>query len=71
LVAGAAERARRRARERPGEDEAALAAELRARDERDAANTQPARDAVRLDTTDLGVDEVVARIAELVAEARR
>ena len=44
--------------------------ELRRRDERDAVNTQPADDAMLLDTTDLTVDEVVRRIAELV-EARR
>ena len=36
------------------------------RDERDAINTQPADDAVLLDTTELTVDEVVERIAELV-----
>jgi cytidylate kinase len=42
---------------------------MRTRDERDAVNTQPAEDAVILDTTDLGIDEVVARVAALV-EAR-
>ena len=45
-------------------------ADLRRRDERDAVNTQPAEDAVLLDTTELTVDQVVLRIAELV-EARR
>ena len=43
-----------------------LAADLQRRDERDAINTQPADDAVLLDTTELTVDEVVERIAELV-----
>ncbi len=70
LVADVVERARRRALDRPGATAESLAADLRSRDERDAVNTQPAGDAVLLDTTDLTVDEVVLRIAELV-EARR
>jgi cytidylate kinase len=70
LVADPEERARRRSAERPGTEVDALAADLRARDERDAVNTQPADDAVRLDTTDLAIDDVVDRIVELV-EARR
>jgi cytidylate kinase len=70
LVADPEERARRRSAERPGTEVDALAADLRARDERDAVNTQPADDAVRLDTTDLTIDDVVDRIVELV-EARR
>jgi cytidylate kinase len=70
LVADAEERARRRSRDRLGTDGESLAADLRRRDERDAPNMQPAGDAVLLDTTDLTVDEVVHRIAELV-EARR
>jgi len=70
LVAAPEERARRRSAERPGTDVDALAADLRARDERDAVNTQPAADAVRLDTTALTIDEVVERIAELVEERR-
>ena len=70
LVADPEERARRRSAERPGIGVDALAADLRARDERDAVNTQPADDAVLLDTTDLTIDEVVERIDELV-EARR
>jgi cytidylate kinase len=40
------------------------------RDERDAVNTKPADDAVRLDTTSLTVDEVVDRIADLVEATR-
>lgn len=70
LVANEAERARRRSADRPGVGAETLAADLRRRDERDAVNTQPADDAVLLDTTNLSVDEVVDRIAELV-EARR
>lgn len=70
LVADEAERARRRSADRPGVVVETLAADLRRRDERDAVNTQPADDAVLVDTTNLSVDEVVDRIAELV-EARR
>ena len=70
LVAEESVRAHRRTAERPGVDEETLVADLRRRDERDAVNTQPAPDAVVLDTTDLDVDEVVGRIAALV-EAHR
>jgi CMP/dCMP kinase len=71
LVADEEERARRRTAERPGVGAETLAADLRLRDERDAINTQPADDAVRLDTTELTVEEVVERIEQLVAERRR
>jgi cytidylate kinase len=70
LLADEAERARRRTYDRPGVAAKTLAADLRSRDERDAANTQPAEDAVLLDTTSLTVAEVVERIAVLV-EAKR
>jgi CMP/dCMP kinase len=70
LLADEDERARRRTRDRPGVSADTLAADLRRRDERDAVNTQPAADAVLLDTTLLTVEDVVERIAELV-EARR
>jgi cytidylate kinase len=70
LVADEEERARRRTAERPGAGADSLAADLRLRDARDAVNTQPAEDAVLLDTTDLAVDEVVAWIAALVEERR-
>ncbi len=70
LIADEYERARRRMEERPGVAADTLAADLRSRDERDAINTQPADDAVQLDTTDLTIDEVVERIARLV-EAKR
>jgi CMP/dCMP kinase len=70
LVAEEAERARRRGADRPGVGADTLAADLRARDARDAVNTRPAPGAVLLDTTRLSVDEVVARIEELVAERR-
>jgi cytidylate kinase len=71
LVADEAERARRRVADRPGVAADALATDLRARDERDAVHTRPAEDAVVLDTTELTVDEVVARVVALVEERRR
>ena len=71
LVAAEDERARRRLADREGIDAEALAADLRRRDERDAVNTQPRpSDAVLLDTTDLSIEEVVSRIAELVEDSR-
>jgi cytidylate kinase len=70
LVADEAERAKRRRAERPDIGSEDLAEDLRRRDERDAVNTQPAEDAVLLDTTELAIDEVVERIAELVEAAR-
>jgi cytidylate kinase len=70
LVADPEVRARRRTADRPGVAAGTLAADLHTRDERDAVNTQPAHDAVLLDTTELGIEDVVDRIAELV-EGRR
>jgi cytidylate kinase len=70
LLADEAERARRRTADRPGVGPDTLAADLKRRDERDAVNTQPAADAVLLDTTDLNIDDVVTRIAGLVAARR-
>lgn len=70
LLADEGERARRRTQDRPGVSAETLAADLRSRDERDAVNTQPADDAVLLDTTLLSVEDVVERIAELVERAR-
>jgi cytidylate kinase len=70
LVADPEERIRRRHADRSGVERERLADDLRRRDERDAVNTQPAPDAIPLDTTDLTIDEVVDRIAELVEEAR-
>jgi cytidylate kinase len=71
LTAAAAERARRRTEERPGLGADALATDLRLRDARDAAQLRPAPDALELDTTELTIDEVVARIEELAAERAR
>jgi CMP/dCMP kinase len=68
LVADESERARRRQAERPGIGSDALATDLRMRDERDAANMQPAEDAIRIDTTELTVEAVVDRIEALVRE---
>ncbi|HEX2428556.1 MAG TPA: (d)CMP kinase [Gaiellaceae bacterium] len=70
LLADEHVRARRRTADRPGVAAATLAADLRSRDERDAINTQPADDAVVLDTTTLTVGEVVERIVELVEVKR-
>ena len=66
LVADPAIRAQRRAAEHPEVAADALATDLRLRDEKDAVNMRPAADAIQIDTTDLAVDEVVARIEELV-----
>jgi cytidylate kinase len=66
LVADAAVRTLRRQSERPEVGSAALATDLKLRDESDRARMQPAEDAERIDTTKLGVDEVVARIEALV-----
>ncbi len=70
LFAEPSVRAERRHAERDGIDREELAAELRRRDERDAANTHRAADAVEIDTTSLTLDEVLDRIVALV-EARR
>jgi CMP/dCMP kinase len=59
-------RERRRMAERPGIGADALATDLRLRDESDAAQMRAAPDAERIDTSDLTVDDVVARIEELV-----
>jgi cytidylate kinase len=68
LTASAGERARRRAAQ-TGEDEAAVLAAQRERDERDEnrehSALRAADDAVEVDTTELSLDEVVARIVEL------
>jgi cytidylate kinase len=69
LVAEAGERARRRQSERPEIGAEALATDLRLRDERDAAQMQPAPDAETLDTTALSIEDVLDRIERLV-EAR-
>ena len=70
LVADPAVRVTRRHAEREGLGVEELAEELRRRDERDAANTHQAPDAVEVDTTELTLDEVVDRVAALVADAR-
>jgi cytidylate kinase len=73
LSADAEERARRRAAEL-GADAKVVLAEQALRDERDSNRAhsplRPADGAVVLDTTGLGVEQVVERIAELAAEAR-
>jgi CMP/dCMP kinase len=70
LTASPQERARRRAAER-GEDLQAVLAEQAIRDQRDSKRANSplvaADDAVEVDTTGLSIDEVVAKIADLVA----
>jgi cytidylate kinase len=66
LVADTAVRAQRRQTERPDIGADALVTDLRRRDESDSARMQPADDAVRIDTTKLDVDDVVAQIETLV-----
>jgi CMP/dCMP kinase len=61
-------RARRRQAERPDIGGDALVTDLRRRDERDAPRLQPAPDAEQIDTTSRQVDEVVARIEQIVQE---
>ncbi|MEA2391730.1 MAG: CMP/dCMP kinase [Solirubrobacteraceae bacterium] len=73
LTASPAERARRRAAQ-TGAEVAVVLAEQTIRDERDtsraAAPLRPGDDAVRLDTSELELDDVVARVVELVHAAR-
>ena len=73
LTASPEERARRRA-EQLGVDVEQVLADQRERDTRDTTREhsplQPADDAVRVDTTGLSVDEVVAQIAGLVQAVR-
>ncbi|MDQ8154872.1 MAG: (d)CMP kinase [Gemmatimonadota bacterium] len=75
LVALPAERARRRVLQRTGrapnaEELAAETAELEARDLKDREQTQPAADAVWIDTTGISQDEQVGRIVGLAEERR-
>jgi cytidylate kinase len=71
LTASDEERARRRAAE-TGEDVEAVLGAQRTRDARDIEREygalRPAADAVELDTTGLGLDEVIARIVGLARE---
>jgi len=61
-------RASRRQAERPEIGADALATDLFKRDTSDAERMQPAPDAIQIDTTELEVEGVVARIEELVRE---
>lgn len=71
LTASEEERARRRAAE-TGQDPAAVLADQRERDRRDETRAhsalRAAPDAVRIDTTGLAQDEVVARVVRLARE---
>jgi cytidylate kinase len=68
LVADERVRVARRAGERPGHNSRELASDLHRRDESDAAQMEPAPDAIEIDTTNLSVDEVVVKIEELMTE---
>ena len=70
LVADPSVRARRRQAERPEIGADALATDLKLRDEHDRERMQRADDAQEIDTTELGIDDVIARIEELVVRAR-
>lgn len=74
LTASAETRARRRAGE-IGADVAAVADDIARRDGLDSSRAASplalSADAVELDTTDLDIDQVVARLAELTADAER
>jgi CMP/dCMP kinase len=71
LTASAEERARRRAAQ-TGEDEAAVLAAQRERDERDESREhsalRAAEDAVEVDTSGMALDDVVHRIVDLARE---
>ena len=66
LLAEPSVRARRRQAERPEIGADALATDLKLRDESDHARMQPAADAHQIDTTELAIDDVIARIEDLV-----
>ena len=66
LVADPSIRAKRRQSERPDIGPDALATDLKVRDDADRARMQRADDAEEIDTTEIGIDEVVARIEALV-----
>ncbi len=68
LVADSQIRAQRRLADRPEIGADALATDLRLRDESDAARMRPAPDAELIDTTDMDVADVVARVESLVRE---
>jgi cytidylate kinase len=59
-------REQRRLAERPDIGADALATDLRARDESDAARMQPPEDALEIDTSELDVADVLDRIEKLV-----
>jgi cytidylate kinase len=70
LTASHRVRAERRAVERP-EDVPAIEAALIERDRLDAVNSRPAADATVLDTSNLSLEDVVARALEVIQHARQ
>jgi cytidylate kinase len=71
LVADELVRAQRRLEERPEIGADALATDLRLRDESDRERTQPADQAVVIDTSALDVDDVVQQIERLIVARRQ
>jgi CMP/dCMP kinase len=71
LVADELVRAQRRLEERPEIGADALATDLRLRDESDRERTQPAEQAVVIDTSALDVDDVVQQIERLIVGRRQ
>jgi cytidylate kinase len=71
LVADELVRAQRRLEERPEIGADALATDLRLRDESDRERTQPAEQAVVIDTSALDVDDVVGQIERLIRGRRQ
>jgi CMP/dCMP kinase len=71
LVADELVRAQRRLEERPEIGADALATDLRLRDESDRERTQPAEQAVVIDTSALDVDDVVQQIERLILARRQ
>ena len=68
LIADPRVRAERRHAERDGSTVDMTADDMRRRDERDAANTHRALDAIEVDTTNLSLDQVIDRIEGLLRE---
>jgi cytidylate kinase len=66
LVADPSVRTLRRQGERPDIGSDALATDLKLRDESDRVRMQPAADAHEIDTTHLAIEDVIARIEDLV-----
>ncbi|MCW2974500.1 MAG: cytidylate kinase, partial [Thermoleophilia bacterium] len=71
VTADPMERARRRGGQHSDRDLKRIAADLAERDARDAKQSAPASDAIRVDTTNMGIDETVAHVVQLWLDRRR